>query len=273
MPVHHLPGHPPSPPVPPRARRRRRLNRTEQRTLLTSFYILVPTLALLVAGLWGVGFLTSGVSANSALVTERFAKPVLGDDEKYVTQGGELEVVFDQEGDEVLTQSCTIAASGRDQDGLTVILTARHCLDKGPIKRLVIGPWSPEFSVVWPETASDYAFIRLPEFTPVSGSQVVETDAGFGAQEVCRQGFTDLRPVVCGRAWMWKGEYLTTADCYFGDSGGPLTTPDRTELLGVVSRMYRPRPGISLCVVVPTTTIASDINSGEVPGLTSFELA
>lgn len=252
----------------------RQPRRTDYLLVLAGFHILALVAAMVAVLLWTVAYLTSGVSANSTEVAERFARPELDKEGRFVIQGGELKVVFARDdGEEGTRSSCTVAAAGTDPDGVTVLLTARHCLEAGPIKRLEVGRWAPDFEILWPESTRDYVFVRLPGFTPVPGSPSIRTEVDLAPVSACRQGFTDLRPVICGRAWMWDGDYISTTECYYGDSGGPLTTSDRSELLGVVSRMSRPRPGVSLCVSTPTTTIMADVAAGRVPGLAGFRPA
>lgn len=254
------------------------ISKTEYRALLTGFYILLTTLALVVVSLFTVGYLFSGVNPNSPELSSHFTSEIphgAAEGADYVSQGEQIKAVY-QVGENTFTASaCTIAATGFDQNGDTVILTARHCVrddEARNLDRIEIGSWSGDFEILPPEGDEDYVFIRVHGPLGTGGSQSIQRDNPIGVSSVCRQGHVEQRSVVCGRAWVWDGEYLSTADCHFGDSGGPLTSTDRSELVGVVSKFFSPRPGIRMCRSVPTSTIIDDVESGRVAGLSSFTL-
>lgn len=261
-----------------RHRTRSYVNPVEFRAVITAFYILVATLILVIAGLVTLAYAFSGVNPNSSEVAEHFTSDVPTEPTEgvqYVTQGDELRTVY-QVGENTFTAaSCTIAATGVDQDGVTTILTARHCISDDPLRildRIEIGSWSGDFEILSPTTDSDYMFIRVHGLLGIGGSESIQNDYPIGIKSVCRQGYSGDRSLVCARAWLWDKMYISTADCHFGDSGGPLTSTNRSELVGVVSAMVVPRPGVRLCRSVPTATIVDDIESGRVPGLDSFTL-
>ena len=247
----------------------------EHRAVISAFFILAGVLTLVIIGMFTLAFAFSSVSPSSAEVADRFATIKPEDSPEgthYVSQGDQLDIFYRVDEDVYTKGSCTIAATGVDQNGLTTILTARHCISDENLARIEIGSWSGDFDILTPTSDADYMFIRVHGAVGIGGSQSIQRDTPRGITSVCRQGLDGPREIVCGRAWIWEEKYVSTADCHFGDSGGPLTSTDRSELVGVVSALVTPRPGIRLCRSVPTATIVEDIEAGRVAGLTQFTL-